>query len=109
MSQISVNRTDNDGLARQVWTFIAEGGDAGGWALRLVSYGVERRPRAAGRWRAPVVRDLWVYSDERRLVSGLPRPTEIPESVLREAIARARELPPTIYIGFRNANCRYGK
>lgn len=109
MTSVTIYRPHPDGpTARFAWNFSVEGGEfADGWALRLTSYGVERRPEGARKWRKPVSAERWTYGDERRYYSGLGRPTEIPADVLDEAIARAQALPLKLYIGFRNSDCRY--
>lgn len=110
MSNVTIYRPclDSEFNARETWVFAVEGGEYGDdWALRLTSYGIERRPDGSKKWAKPKSDERWNYHDERRYWSGFQRPTSIPADVLDEAIAQAQALPLKLYIGFRNADCRY--
>jgi hypothetical protein len=106
MAQVEIFRRAEDGLSRQKWGFhlrVPHSGDAT-VQIALVFYGVERRKTARGVFSKAVVKERWWATDERQYMSGLPRPTEIPDDVLAEAKA---SLTFEIYFGFYNETCRY--
>lgn len=96
---IEVFREAPDGLSREAWRF-RENGTAG-FFLALDSYGVERRKAARGRYAQATPGERWSSMDERNYFSGLPRPTAIPDDVMREAIGKARV---RVFIGYTEAD-----
>jgi len=93
----TVLRIADDGLSREKWEFRHTG-----QMLVLSYYAIERRDNAKGRFKAAERLDRWVAMDERPYNSGLPRPTEIPPDVIREAASFDLD----INIGWTNKESR---
>ena len=84
---MDVYRVAEDGLSREAWQFGFSGGNDT-TVLVLRSYGIERRKAARGRFAR--ARESWNSMDERSYYLSLPRPAEIPDDVVREAIGMVR-------------------
>lgn len=92
--RIEVDRPAPDMLSRKLWRF--EFGFDYGLMLRM--YTEQRRETKRHHWRGP----RWdTYARERD--QGLPAPTEIPESVIAEAIRKvtrhAQDMADTVWLG----------
>ncbi len=94
----SVFRPAVDGLSRERWEFMHNGD-----YLVLMSYGIERRASAKGRFSKATASDRWEARDERAYNSRLPRPTTIPSDVIFEAAARTL----TVSVGWTNEASKY--
>ncbi len=83
-------------LARRRWSFSQSGALYGNTQLVLKEYAEEtRESKSKRRWRD----NKWDSFDERHYHSKLPRPTEVPDWVMRDAI---RQLPVDVFIGWTN-------
>lgn len=83
-----VFRVAEDGLSRERWDFSKSYRFGGDILLTLTRYSVERRRARKGRFAGAGPADRWLSFDERRYTSGLPRPTAIPDDIMREAISK---------------------
>lgn len=82
----NVYRPAADGLSRECWTFSASANYSGIVSLTLVSYGIERRKQPKGRYSPAQAAERWMSRDKRPYASRLPRPTDIPTDVTRDAL-----------------------
>ena len=87
-------------LARRRWSFSIWGAVYGNGQLVLKEYAEETRETTRKRkWTGL----KWDATDERNYNSKLPRPTGVPDWVVREAI---RQMPVDVFIGWTNAESK---
>lgn len=99
---ITIEKLSQGELSREAWDFYVSGRTfSSEQNLVLTRYAVQTRLTKRHKW----IGDVWVSRDERNYCSKLPRPTEIPDWVIQEAI---KSLQFHICIGWSNADSVIG-